>query len=77
MSTIEKLRSVRIPVSDDLNIAAFDTIGTILIATGLARYNNWNVPVTIFASLGLGFGAHIIFKQDTPLTKKIMEKSAN
>lgn len=75
---LEELRKYRIDFSGigvDLNVAAFDTLGTVAGATLLAKYMDWSVPKTILFSFAVGFGAHMLFlppEKQTPGTKKIL-----
>lgn len=75
MQDLSQLRKVRIKINDDLDIAAIDTIGTVIISIGVAKYFNWNELITVGSAFGLGIIFHNIFKQKTPLNKYIHVKA--
>ena len=56
-----------------LNIAAFDTIGTVAIAAGISWYYDYSFIKTVFAAFAIGELAHIAFGVETRLIKRIRE----
>jgi len=73
ISLIDELRKPRIYLSQDLNISVFDTVGTIVIAYGVAKYMDWNPYLTVGLSFPLAYLTHKGFSIETPLTTKIDE----
>lgn len=53
-------------------ISAIDLVGTIVIAGGLAQYNQWSVPKTVLGALVLGEVIHVMIGQKTPVTEAIV-----
>ena len=73
MDIITQLRKPRIHISEDLNISVFDTLGTVVIAYGVAKYMDWNPYLTVGMSFPLAYISHKAFLIETPLTTKIDE----
>lgn len=69
---LEQLRAPRIHIFD-INISVFDLSGTLLISYIIAKKMDLNIPLTMFASVPLGYLVHNMFNINTPLTDKINE----
>ena len=71
MCVIKQLRQPRIHLTDTLNIAVFDTVGTVSIALSLAYYMEWCPVKTVAGAFLLGHVSHSAFRVNTPMTDAI------
>ena len=71
MDIITQLRKPRIHITEDLNISVFDTLDTVVIAYGFAKYMDWNPYLTVGLSFPVAYLSHKIFMIETALTSKI------
>lgn len=69
---LETLRSYRISIDDDTTIALFDLLAS-FIGMELITQKGFSLPfgVGLLLTLPTSYLAHELFKQETPLNKKI------
>lgn len=70
-SFITKLREPRIQLTPEVDIAVFDTVGTVLIGVSIARLTGYSPYITIPASFAVGHAVHIGAGVKTPLTRSL------
>ena len=69
---MEDLRkNYRIQITDELSVSAVDTVGTAVIALMISKYYKVNYFKVLGLLLITGEAAHVVFKQQTPITRKI------
>ena len=68
VSLIAKLRQPRIQLGQGVDIAVFDTVGTVLIGVSVARLTGYSSYITIPASFAIGHAVHVGAGIKTPLT---------
>ena len=74
--SLKKLRKSRIKINEDLDIAAFDTIGTGLIGYLIARKTGYSAFIIIPGIFVLAEGIHAGFGIDTPGLRYLNENMA-
>ena len=68
--SLNDLRKYRIKINDDLDIAAFDTLGTAIIGIIIARRYEYNPFIVLPGLFLIGEIVHAGFGIDTPITQQ-------
>ena len=64
------IHALRIPIID---VAAIDTIGTIVGGYGISKIMNWSFATTTASLFGIGLAFHHFYNIDTTMHRKFME----
>lgn len=66
--SIDDARSTRLTFGN-IDVAAFDTLGTLGSALMLAQWRSWNKPLTVLGVFALGHAVHIALGIKTGLVR--------